>query len=256
VEEDRYSIDLYYTKGPDYGDVDVLYQGTKVGEISGYNETVFPGGKIVLKDLRAEKGAIPLNFIVRNKAKKSSGFAVGLDAFIVEPVRNYISEWYLIGPFPNPNGKSEDDRLGLDAVYAPEKGIDLSKSYIGADSQKVSWKLYTTPENGRFQLWDKVNPYEHVVTYALTYIYSPKNQTVPLLLGSDDGIKVLLNDEAIHRKLLVRISAPDQDRVPMKLKKGWNKLLLKIENNFGGYAFFARVLDLDKTLVVSAKKEK
>ncbi len=254
VSEDRYNIDLYYTKGPDYGNADISYQGNKVGQIEGYNEAVFPGGKVTLKDLRAQNGKIPLTFVVTGKEKKASGFAVGLDDFIVDPVREYIPEWYVIGPFPNER-KSEEERLGLDTVYPPEKEIELNKSYLGADSQQVSWKLYKTPESGRFQLWDKVKPYELVVAYALTYIYSPKDQAVPLLVGSDDGIKIFLNDKPIHEKLLVRISEPDQDRVPLQLKKGWNKLLLKVENNFGGYAFFARVLDIDKSLTINVNKK-
>ena len=48
--------------------------------------------------------------------------------------------------------------------------------------------------------------------------------------------------------LTIRTAAPDQDRVMLSLKKGWNTLLLKIENNFGGYNFYARVLDPAKTL--------
>ncbi|MEJ2636001.1 MAG: DUF2961 domain-containing protein [Calditrichia bacterium] len=254
VSEDRYNIDLYYTKGPDYGNVNILYQGNKVGQIEGYHEAIFPGGKVTLKDLRAQNGKIPLTFAVIGKEKKASGFAVGLDAFIVDPVREYIPEWYVIGPFPNER-KSEEERLGLATVYPPEKEIDLNKSYLGADSQQVNWKLYKTPESGRFQLWDKVKPFELVVSYALTYIYSPKDQAVPLLVGSDDGIKIFLNDKPIHEKLLVRISEPDQDRVPLQLKKGWNKLLLKVENNFGGYAFFARVLDIDKSLTIDVNKK-
>jgi hypothetical protein len=255
VDEEKFSVDMYYTLGPDYGNWDIFYQDRKVGELIGYNREIFPAGKITLSDLKPVDKNIPLKFVLTGKEVKSNGYVIGIDAFVLEPVREYIPEWYIIGPFPNER-KSEEERLGLDTVYPPEKEIDLSKIYIGADSQKVKWQLYKTPENGRFQLWDKVNPYELVVVYALTYIYSPKDQTLPLLLGSDDGVKVLLNDQEIHRKLLVRISAPDQDRVPLKLHKGWNKLLLKIENNFGGYAFFARILDLDNSLIINPNKEK
>ena len=253
--EERFDIDMYYAKGPDYGDYEILYDGNKIADIEGYNKEVIPAGKVTLPDLRLIKGEIKLTFRPTGKHRKSGGLGLGIDGFKAEPVREYISEWYIIGPFPNER-KSETERLGLDMVYPPEKEIKLDEAYIGADSQLVSWKLYQTPENGRFQLWDKVDPYELVVTYALTYIYSPKDQTLPLMLGSDDGVKVFLNDEAIHRFLEVRISTPDQDRLPLNLKKGWNKLLIKIENNFGGYAFFARILDLDKSLRVSVNKEK
>lgn len=255
LEEDRFNVDLYFTQGPEYGDYDILYDGQKVGALAGYHREVVPAGKITLPDLRVKKGSITLEFVNTGKHRKATGFAVGIDGFYTEPVREYISEWYIIGPFPNER-KSETERLGLDTVYPPEKEEKLNKAYIGADSQYVKWKLYPTPENGRFQLWNKVDPYELVVTYALTYVYSPKDQTLPLLLGSDDGVKVFLNDQAIHRFLAVRISAPDQDRVPLHLKEGWNKLLIKIENNFGGYAFFGRILDIDKTLTISVNKEK
>jgi hypothetical protein len=88
------------------------------------------------------------------------------------------------------------------------------------------------------------DPYEHVVVYGLTYVHSSNDQTVPLLVGSDDGVKVFLNGTVVHRVLPpLRISRPDQDRVPLALKKGWNTLLIKIENNLGGYNFFARVVD-------------
>jgi hypothetical protein len=102
----------------------------------------------------------------------------------------------------------------------------------------------------------KFDPYELVVVYALTYIYSPNDQILPLLLGTDDGVKVFLNDREIYRLLTIRVSVADQDRVQLELKKGWNKLLLKIENNYGGYNFYARVLDLDESLVFSPHKQR
>ena len=69
------------------------------------------------------------------------------------------------------------------------------------------------------------------------------------MFSSDDGSKIFLNDEQIYRYLEVNIARPDQFEVKLQLKEGWNKLLLKLENNFGGYAFYARIRDSD--LVVS-----
>jgi hypothetical protein len=146
-------------------------------------------------------------------------------------------------------------RLGLDLVYPPEKEIDLKKTYVGVNGQTIAWSLDKTPKNGRFDLY-KYDPYELVVVYALTYVYSPKSQTLSLFLGSDDGVKVFLNNKEIHRILTIRVAEPDQDRIPLALKKGWNTLLLKIENNFGGYNFYARVVDPAETLLFSPRKEK
>jgi hypothetical protein len=86
-------------------------------------------------------------------------------------------------------------------------------------------------------------------------MYSPSEQTVPMLIGTDDAAKAFLNDREVYRFFdLYRIAAPDQDRVELHLRKGWNKLLLKLENNFGGYAFYARLIDTEKSLVVSAEQ--
>jgi hypothetical protein len=196
-----------------------------------------------------------LKFAAAGKNEKSSGTDIGIDCFVMHPKRVFIPEWYMIGPFPNER-ESDILRYGLDTVYPPEKEIDYSKTYTGADGQTVAWKKYTTPENGYISLWDKFKPYEFVVSYAITYIYSPKEQSVDLLLGSDDGAKVFLNGEELYRFLDVRISAPDQDRVSLNLKKGWNELLVKIENNFGGWAFYARVIDPKKNLIFSVNKQK
>ncbi len=254
VEEDLYSVRIYYTSGPDYGNVNVLSQGALVGKISAYSQQVLPGRELTLAHLKASKGQIPLTFIIDGKDGQAAGYEVGLDAFLIEPEKKFIPEWLIIGPFPNPR-ESDVKRFGLDTVYAPEKEIEPEKIYSGAEGQRVRWSLEKTPESGYFSLYKKFTPYEFVVAYAFTYVRSPKDQVLPLLLGSDDGVKVFLNDKEVHRFLGVRVAVPDQDRVMLPLKKGWNKLLIKIENNFGGYAFYARIVDLDQTLEYSVKRQ-
>ena len=254
VAEERYDLSVFYSMGPGYGNADFSHGGAVVGSIKGYAPDVVPGGKVVLKDLRATGGVIPLECTVTGKDAKASGHAVGLDAFVAEPKRVYIPEWYVIGPFPNMRDEKLQ-RLGLDTPYPPEREIKLDARYEGVNAQKVSWVLKQTPPRGRFDLYD-FDPYEMVVVYALTYIYSPRAATVPFLLGSDDGAKVFLNGKEIHRFLAVRVAAPDQDRIPLALKEGWNALLLKIENNYGGYNFYARVIDREKQLVISATQKR
>ena len=172
VAEDRYDLSVYYSMGPGYGNVDISHGGAVVGSIKGYAPGIVPGGKVVLKDLRATNGVIPLEWVVTGKDAKASGYAVGLDAFVAEPKRVYIPEWYVIGPFPN----MRDDRLqrlGLDTPYPPEREIKLDARYEGVNGQQVSWVLKQTPPRGRLDLYD-FDPYEMVVVYALTYIYSPR----------------------------------------------------------------------------------
>ena len=109
-----------------------------------------------------------------------------------------------------------------------------------------------TPENGYINLVNLMNPYELAVCYAVTYIYSARPQKVSLLFGTDDGGKVFFNNKQLYRYLGVRVAEPDQVEVLLDVRPGWNKLLLKIENNMGGYGFYARVVDRDNSLIVSA----
>jgi hypothetical protein len=253
--EKGYNIDIYYTTGPEYDDFYVFNGNKKIGEIKGYNDVVYPGGKLTLENVPTENQEVKLVFKTSGKNGNDPFFDAGIDGFKMEPVREFISEWYMIGPFPN-RRNSDVERFGLDTPFPPEKEINLEESYEGAGGQEVNWKLEKTPKSGFMSLWQKYNPYEFVVAYALTYVYSPVDKNVPMYIGSDDGSKVFLNDKEVYRFLDVRISAPDQDKIILPLRKGWNKLLLKIENNFGGYGFYARIPDRDNNLIISTTKEK
>lgn len=252
--EDRYSARLFYTQGPEYGKVLIFHRGKKITAIEGQAKTTQLSGDCRFDTLWVENQFIELEFII-DTAPGSDIARVGLDALQLTPIRIFIPEWQIIGPFPNPR-KSETERLGIDLVFPPEKETKLDAVYEGVDGQKVAWQLLPTPKSGYFSLYHLFKPYELVTAYALTWIWSPTAQTVPLLFSSDDGSKVFLNDEQLYRFLEVRIAAPDDDRIPLKLKAGWNKLLLKIENNFGGYSFYARIPDLNNSLVISATKQK
>lgn len=249
AEEEEYDVAMYVTHGPGYGKIRIGQGGQTIAAYDGYAPEIKPGGKVVLKNVKAVNGLIRLEVNADGKDDRAAGFAAGIDAFVLEPHRSFIPEWHLIGPFDNPRDENLN-RLGLDLVYPPEKEIDLTRTYQGVGKKPVQWALTKTPARGRMDLY-QFDPYEMVVVYAHIYIHSPKDQTVPLLLGTDDGVKVFLNKTLLHRVLTVRVVRPDQDRVPLPLKKGWNSLLLKIENNYGGYNFYARVLDPGHTLRIS-----
>ena len=256
LREAKYHIDVYPTKGPGYGTFDIFAGNLKVGSFDGYEEKITPAEKFRIPDIEVEDGQLTLKFKIRGKNTLSKGYDVGLDAFILVPDRNYIPEWYMIGPFPNPR-ESDYIRLGLDSVYAPEMEINLNTTYTGADEQEIGWEKVDGRDGGYgMGLWRMYDPSEFVVCYALTYIYSPEEQVVPLMFSSDDGSKVFLNDEQLYRFLEVRVASPDDEEITLPLKKGWNKLLLKVENNFGGYAFYARVIDENKNLSFSRDKKR
>ena len=254
LKESVYDMNLYYSTGPDLGNADIFVNGIKAGKIVGYSPHVLPSGIVTLKDLKNQGQSIDIRFVITGKDALSKGYSVGIDGISMEPRRVYIPEWNILGPFPNPR-KIGSMRRGLDSAYLPEKLVDLQKEYIGSGGKPIRWSYVQTPENGCMSFSDKVNPHELVVTYAVTYIYSPDTRKTMLFIGSDDGCKVFFNGQELYRYLGERIAEPDQAEIELKMKPGWNKLLLKIENNLGAYSFYARFLNTGNKLEVSANQK-
>ncbi len=251
--EKEYDLDIYTSLAPQYGEFQLSYNSKILAEFNNYHPVVKAADPIRLKGIKPKDKKIKLDFKLLNR-NDSNETKIGIDAFVLIPKREYIPQWYAIGPFDNLR-ESDDLRYGLDSIYAPELEIDLRKTYIGSNGQEVRWKKIDGKAGGYgMGIWNLYDPYEFIISYYLTYVYSPKEQTLPMLIGSDDGAKVFLNNEQMYRFLAVRIAAPDQDSIQLPLKKGWNKLLIKAENNFGGYAFYARIIDIENNLSYSTDK--
>ena len=81
---------------------------------------------------------------------------------------------------------------------------------------------------------------DYATAYVHTYVHSPTTQAVQLRLGSDDAIKVWLNGDNVHTSDVCRSYAFDQDVVDVILSEGWNRLLIKLNENCGDWRFSAR----------------
>ncbi len=88
------------------------------------------------------------------------------------------------------------------------------------------------------------------VSYMYPPIDSPADQDAEILLGTDDGCKLWINDQLLFTSRAHRAAVPEQDHVKVKLKKGTNKVLLKINNGNGPHGFyFALVAEQEVKLV-------
>jgi hypothetical protein len=81
------------------------------------------------------------------------------------------------------------------------------------------------------------------VAYARTWINSPRQQNVRMEIGSDDGIKIWLNNTVVHANNVARAVQPGSDKVDVTLKKGWNSLLLKVTQYNAGWGFCIRLAE-------------
>ena len=142
-----------------------------------------------------------------------------------------LGPWWVIHPFDN------TDEKGFDTVYPPELEIDLEKEYTGKDGRKIKW--YRTNRRGE-NVFSNV-PEDDVTGYALTYFESERDQKYILSLGSDDTIKIWVNDQLIFSKYVHRPLNRGDDVIELPVTKGRNKILFKVTNGYGPWGFFADI---------------
>ena len=81
------------------------------------------------------------------------------------------------------------------------------------------------------------------VVYLYREIESDKPRELPVSLGSDDTLTVWLNGEKIVSENVQRACTPDQTKAVLKLKQGVNKLLMKVCQGGGEWAFYFKASD-------------
>ena len=241
LEETGYDFRVYYTKGPEYGNIDV-YAGTeKVGQINGYAPFIQPGGYISIPDFRNLYSGLPLKFIVTGKDSLSNGYFVGLDGIKPEPKRTFIEEWNVVGPFEDKSNPMSS-RSGIDSVYPPEITSDRRQVYQGSHGRSIRWQVVKTPADGYLSFEDMITPGEPAVFYALVYIQSPQPRQATLMTGSENTIKIIYNYKG-YKEPGERTLTPDQGKHSIRINRGCNTLLLNIESREGRAGFYARIPD-------------
>jgi putative heme-binding domain-containing protein len=146
--------------------------------------------------------------------------------------------WHIVGPFDNGSGME-----GLDKVYPPEKEIDLKATYDGKGG-KVSWKTVRAGAGGYIDLAAHYGPAKssQIVSYLTQEIVSPIDQEATILVGSDDGAKMWVNGTLVFTSKMTRAAAPEQESVKVKLVKGTNRIVFKINNGNDPHGMYWTVM--------------
>jgi len=82
---------------------------------------------------------------------------------------------------------------------------------------------------------------QNCAVYMRTTVQVPEAQPALLEVGSDDGVKVWVNGEAVHGNNVPRGVNAFDDRVNIALEEGRNTLLMKVLQGGGGYGGCARI---------------
>jgi len=138
----------------------------------------------------------------------------------------YRPAWSLAGPFPVDPHRGGDHGEHLSTlrwggfVALHTNGVDFSH-HLAAVSQRPGG----------------------AVAYARTYVWSKARQDIRLLIGSDGGARVWLNDRVVGDWLGVRGYVEGECRVPVTLRPGQNELILKVVKGLNGWGFSVGFVD-------------
>jgi putative heme-binding domain-containing protein len=153
--------------------------------------------------------------------------------------------WHILGPFNN--GAND---AGLDKEYIGEPAsrerklpvVDLTATYDGK-SDKVKWTTVRLGADGyvNLQAFYRFDSRD-IVSYLYREIESPADQDAAILIGTDDGCKLWVNGDLVLSHRRHESATPERDTVRVKLKKGVNVVLLKINNGDGPHGFYFTVV--------------
>ena len=151
----------------------------------------------------------------------------------------YITSWYVIGPFPNPN------RINLRRKFPPESVVDLNATYAGKDGKVLRWQFTQAKNRNQITPWGSTDynaaevvpdkSEEYAIYYAYAEVFFDKECDRWVAIGSDDRSDVWINDFHVwgsSNKLKGWRLNEDYRRV--HFNKGRNRILLRCENGHWG----------------------
>jgi len=148
--------------------------------------------------------------------------------------RDMLLGWQIAGPFTKRRTKFVQL---LDTPFPPEQK--------GAD---VAWRICPIKTTGKppvFELTKILGAGNNRAAYVRTWIRSDADRDARLEAGSNDSIKIWLNGKVAHKDPAAGACQMGEHKVNVRLKKGWNTLMMKIVQNTGPWQFCARLVGRD-----------
>ncbi len=143
----------------------------------------------------------------------------------------FVRRWLLLGPLPNPGDNLMEE--------PPFKAAD-ARPRAGSDAAGRKWAAYRSPSDW-VDLKKAVGAGDNTITWAFTWLHVAEDQEAVLWVGHDDAFAVHLDGEKIHHFHFHEGAAPDEIGLRVALKKGVHRVLVAIEEGWGGTGLCLRI---------------
>lgn len=152
---------------------------------------------------------------------------------MLEPL-GFMQDFYVAGGFDN------EGKQGCDTDFGPEAAPDLKATYP-AKARETGWKrLPAKNPDGYVDLSTLVRPSSEVVAYALGFLQADKETSVRLSVGVSGAFRLYVNGVKAAAEDRYNLPRLDQARVQVRLRKGVNRVLLKVCQEAGPLGFYLR----------------
>ncbi len=165
--------------------------------------------------------------VQRNFVKSRGGSRQG--AFYGRGIRR----WLVAGPFSN-----SSEPLPNEAQLYPLAGEPAGDG-VWTQVEHLGYTAEILP------LGDLNGKDQDIANYAFTLVHSPQAQQGFLWFGYGDYAKVWLNGDVVYENIARRNFQLADQKVPIRLAAGENRLLFKIGNSAGNTMLAAHVVDQD-----------
>ena len=190
---------------------------------------------------------------------------------VVESPSDFIQDWIVLGPFPNPkvyrdndehpdntDGKFDPgidiplDRAGFDTDYlealggeaAAELAVDAT---VMLDGTEIRAQRTTVGPDGAVH-FNRIFRQSEKTAYAFCYLKASKAGKALLEFGTNESSKVWLNHMPIYQQYYPNGHPfiPGENAIELELNEGLNPLLFKVEDAGGRrWGLFAEVYPVD-----------
>ncbi len=152
------------------------------------------------------------------------------------------AKWKILGPMADVGETALSEQTSLEKGR-PNLQANIVPELKTKNGKTPEWQTIRPAADGYLDLaafhGDKK---DHSWSYLLTEVKSETAQDAAILLGADDGSRLIVNGKAVHEQNGRVSASPAMFRIPVKLQPGANSILLKITNGDGPHGAYLTIL--------------
>ncbi len=236
LADDEYTLILLVNRGPGFGKVRVQVDDKPAGgEVDLSAQVYSPWQPVSLGKWTLARGRHRVRFVADADATVELS---GVTAASGSPV---VPAWHACGTWDCRSAAEWDQKL------PPETNPDPVAAYDRPGEQPAKWVEVNRPHVTFTGGWK--------VGYGLAYVHAREDTLTCGFLSQDDSAKVWVGDELVHDLWAHSDPSKEQGLFAVRLKKGWNRLLVKCGNWDGDFGFQLRLADPGQKLKYALKPD-